>query len=136
MPLPNADDYRSSLYDLACSVLEEIGAREPCSENERRLGRRLADEWRALGLDVRTETFTCHPKAFLGFIPTASFAMLFFARSSRQPSVKRVVTPSSTPYWSPPGSQPRNAVTPRSRSGSGVHCSPSDVVSCGSSDDT
>lgn len=76
MPLPNADNYRESMYAFVRSVLADIGARESCSENERRLGRRLVEEWRALGLDVRTETFTCHPKAFLGFIPIATLLYL------------------------------------------------------------
>lgn len=72
MSLPNAEDYRDSMHAFVRTVLEEIGPRESCSENERRLGRRLAERWRALGLDVRTESFTCHPKAFLGFIPIAT----------------------------------------------------------------
>ena len=72
MHLPNADAYRDSMHDFVRAVLEEIGPRESCSENERRLGRRLVERWRALGLDVRTETFTCRPKAFLGFIPIAT----------------------------------------------------------------
>lgn len=72
MPSLNADAYRDYMYDLVRTVLERIGARESCSESERRLGRHLADEWRALGLAVRSETFTCNPKAFLGFIPIAT----------------------------------------------------------------
>lgn len=76
MPLPNADTYRDSMYGFVRSVLDEIGARESCTENERRLGRRLVDEWRALGLEVRTETFTCNPKAFLGFIPISTLLYL------------------------------------------------------------
>jgi hypothetical protein len=76
MPLPSADAYRDSMYAFVRAVLEEIGPRESCSENERRLGRRLADTWRSLGLDVRTETFTCNPKAFLGFIPIATLLYL------------------------------------------------------------
>lgn len=76
MTLPSADAYRDSMYAFVRTVLEEIGARESCSENERRLGRRLADAWRGLGLDVRTETFTCNPKAFLGFIPLSAILYL------------------------------------------------------------
>ena len=76
MSLPSADAYRDSMYAFVRDVLERIGARESCGENERRLGRRLADEWRALGLDVRTEIFTCNPKAFLGFIPVATLLYL------------------------------------------------------------
>jgi len=76
MPLPSADAYRDSMYAFVRSVLEEIGARESCGENERRLGHRLAELWRGLGLDVRTETFTCNPKAFLGFIPISTLLYL------------------------------------------------------------
>ncbi len=61
--------YRDLMYAFIDSALKEIGARESCSENERRLGQRLAKLWGDLGLTVRTEPFECHPKAFLGFIP-------------------------------------------------------------------
>lgn len=71
-----AETYRDSMFAFVRDVLEQIGARESCSENERRLGRRLVDEWRALGFDVRTESFTCNPKAFLGFIPIATLLYL------------------------------------------------------------
>lgn len=76
MPSLNADSYRDYMYGLVRTVLGEIGARESCSENERRLGRYLADEWRRFGLDVRSERFTCNPKAFLGFIPIATLLYL------------------------------------------------------------
>ncbi len=76
MPLPSADAYRDSMYAFVRTVLEEIGPRESCSENERRLGQRLADAWRGFGLEVRTETFTCNPKAFLGFIPISTLLYL------------------------------------------------------------
>lgn len=71
-----ASRYREFMYALLEAALREIGPRESCSENERRLGSRLAEEWRALGLEVRVEPFTCHPKAFLGFIPFASLLYL------------------------------------------------------------
>jgi len=61
--------YRDAMYGLMDEVLREIGPRESCSDQERRLGQKLAERWRARGIDVRTERFTCHPKAFLGFIP-------------------------------------------------------------------
>lgn len=61
--------YRDFMYSFLDSALTDIGARESCSEDERRLGRRLAELWTQLGFRVRTEPFDCHPKAFLGFIP-------------------------------------------------------------------
>ena len=48
----------------------------PAARDERRLGRHLAEEWRRFGLEVRSESFTCHPKAFLGFIPIATLLYL------------------------------------------------------------
>jgi Peptidase family M28 len=74
--VPGAD-YQDELYRFVESVLREIGPRESCSESERRLGERLAAEWRRLGHEVRVETFNCHPKAFLGFIPFS--ALLYLA---------------------------------------------------------
>jgi Peptidase family M28 len=69
--------YQDELYRFVESVLDEIGPRESCSEGERKLGQRLADEWRRLGHEVHVEPFTCHPKAFLGFIPFS--ALLYLA---------------------------------------------------------
>lgn len=71
------EQYQSEMYSLIDEVLREIGPRESCSENEKRLGRKLVERWSALGLEVRTERFTCHPKAFLGFIPFS--ALLYLA---------------------------------------------------------
>jgi hypothetical protein len=71
-----AERYQDLMYRFVETVLTEIGPRESCSENERRLGRRLADMWSGLGLEVHTERFTCNPKAFLGFIPLATLLYL------------------------------------------------------------
>ncbi len=72
-----AERHIDYMYGLLQTVLAEIGPRESCSDNERRLGRYLSDQWSALGHQVRTESFLCHPKAFLGFIPIA--ALLYLA---------------------------------------------------------
>lgn len=69
--------YQKQMYEFIDAVLHEIGARESCTENEKRLGRRLLELWRNLGLETRSESFTCHPRAFLGFIPFA--ALLYLA---------------------------------------------------------
>lgn len=68
-------DYQDEMLRFVEAALNEIGPRESCSESERRLGRRLAAQWRELGHEVRTERFSCHPKAFLGFIP---FSVLLY----------------------------------------------------------
>jgi aminopeptidase YwaD len=72
-----AEGYQEYMYRFVETVLKEIGPRESCSESERRLGRQLVDMWSALGHDVRTERFACHPTAFLGFIPFS--ALLYLA---------------------------------------------------------
>lgn len=71
-----AGAYRQRMWELLEEVLREIGPRESCSENEKRLGRLLSDRWSRLGLEVRHEAFRCHPKAFLGFIPLATLLYL------------------------------------------------------------
>jgi hypothetical protein len=71
-----AESYQAYMYDVIASVLREIGPRESCTESERRLGQWLAARWTQLGLEVRTERFTCNPKAFLGFIPFSALLYL------------------------------------------------------------
>lgn len=66
---PEGERYQHFMHHFIDSALREIGPRESCSHSERRLGQRLAQLWNDLGLEVRTEPFECHPKAFLGFIP-------------------------------------------------------------------
>jgi hypothetical protein len=65
----SGERYRDRMYSFLAAALNDIGARESCSAEERRLGQRLAELWSELGWSVRTEGFECHPKAFLGFIP-------------------------------------------------------------------
>jgi acetylornithine deacetylase/succinyl-diaminopimelate desuccinylase-like protein len=64
------------MWELLGRVLRDIGPRRSCSENERRLGALLAERWRGVGLEVRSERFTCHPTAFLGFMPVATLLYL------------------------------------------------------------
>ncbi|OFW57927.1 MAG: hypothetical protein A2V52_06955 [Actinobacteria bacterium RBG_19FT_COMBO_54_7] len=64
-----ASKYSDYMYGLLDRVMNEIGPRESCSEEEKALGRRLADELRPCCDSVEVEKFTCSPKAFLGFFP-------------------------------------------------------------------
>jgi len=64
-----AQEYRDEMLRLMETVLEEIGPRESCGEAERRLGETLRRRWSELGHSVQGESFRCHPRAFLGFIP-------------------------------------------------------------------
>lgn len=64
------------MFDLIARVLDQIGPRESCSADERRLGQLLAEQWGADCDEVRTEAFDCHPHAFLGVIPITAVAYL------------------------------------------------------------
>jgi hypothetical protein len=64
-----ANSYTHYMFDLVRRVVDEIGPRPPCSEEEKRLGRLLVDEWKPICHSVEVETFTCSPHAFLGFLP-------------------------------------------------------------------
>ena len=72
-----ADRYTDYMYALIKKVIDEIGPRPSCSEQEKRLGRLLVEEWQPLCDRVDVETFTCSPNAFLGFIRVS--VLLFFA---------------------------------------------------------
>jgi len=73
----STDRYTNYMYSLIKKVIDEIGPRPSCSEEEKRLGRLLVDEWKAICDKVETETFTCSPTAFLGYIRFS--VLLFFA---------------------------------------------------------
>ncbi|WP_287152942.1 M20/M25/M40 family metallo-hydrolase [Candidatus Solincola tengchongensis] len=64
-----AERYAEYMHKLVDRVMREIGPRESCSEEERRLGRLFAEEVGEACSEVRVEEFTCSPKAFLGFFP-------------------------------------------------------------------
>lgn len=64
-----ADRYKDYMYNLVRKVMDEIGPREACEENEKKLGRLLVDEWKPICDRVSVERFTCAPTAFLGFFP-------------------------------------------------------------------
>ncbi|MEW5946418.1 MAG: M28 family peptidase [bacterium] len=66
-----AEGYRDYMYGFIRNALTEIGPRESCSENEKKLARLLAEEWKASCDGAALERFTCSPTAFLGFLPFA-----------------------------------------------------------------
>jgi len=65
------------MFGLLKRVIDEIGPRPSCSDEEKRLGRLLVEEWKPFCDRVDVETFTCSPTAFLGFIRVS--VLLFFA---------------------------------------------------------
>jgi aminopeptidase YwaD len=71
------DRYTDYMYSLIKKVIDEIGPRPSCSEEEKRLGRLLVEEWQPFCDKVEAETFTCSPTAFLGFIRFS--VLLYFA---------------------------------------------------------
>ena len=71
------NSYTDYMFGLIKRVIDEIGPRPSCSEEEKRLGRVLVEEWRSTCDRIDVETFTCSPSAFLGFIPLA--VLLYFA---------------------------------------------------------
>jgi len=64
-----AERYTDYMYELIRRVVDDIGPRESCGEQERRLGTLFAGEIGPACERVETETFTCSPTAFLGFFP-------------------------------------------------------------------
>jgi hypothetical protein len=64
-----ADGYSTYMYDLIKKVMDDIGPRESCSEQERELGRLFGSEIAPVCEKVVTDDFTCSPTAFLGFFP-------------------------------------------------------------------
>jgi len=72
-----AKRYADYMHGLVERVVSEIGPRESCGEAEKELGRLLVKEWEPLCDDVTTESFLCHPRAFLGFLPV--YALLYLA---------------------------------------------------------
>ncbi len=64
-----AERYGEYMYRLTQRAVTEIGPRESCSEEERKLGRMFAEELEPLCDQVHQESFTCSPRAFLGCFP-------------------------------------------------------------------
>jgi hypothetical protein len=69
-----ADKYQDYVYNLIKKVIDEIGPRPSCSEEERKLGRLLIKEWMPICDEIAVESFACSPKAFLGFLPLSVLA--------------------------------------------------------------
>ena len=82
--MAESERYADYMYGLIDREMKEIGPRESCSEQERRLGELFAEEVRPACHEVHMEKFTCSPKAFLGFFPflvagyLAALALYFF----------------------------------------------------------
>ncbi|MFC1847708.1 M28 family metallopeptidase [Chloroflexota bacterium] len=69
--------YTDYMYSLVKRAIDEIGPRPSCSEQERKLGHIMVEEWKPFCNRVEVETFTCSPVAFLSSIPLS--ALFYFA---------------------------------------------------------
>ncbi len=67
--MSTSDGYTEYMYGLVDRAVAEIGPRESCGEEEKRLGRMFAQEVEPACERIDVEEFTCHPKAFLGSFP-------------------------------------------------------------------
>ena len=59
------DDY---MHDFVKKVIDNVGPRMPCSPQEAKAAQIIKEEFEITCDDVAVEPFTCHPKAFLGWI--------------------------------------------------------------------
>jgi aminopeptidase YwaD len=71
-----AAKYQEYMYGLLWRVVNGIGPRPACSQAERELSRLLVREWTPLCDTVAVESFTCSPRAFLGFLPVCVLSYL------------------------------------------------------------
>ncbi len=73
------DDY---MYDFVNKVIDEVGPRMPCSPQEAKAAQIIKEEFEKTCDDVVIEPFTCHPRAFLGWIKVdvimVSISMIFY----------------------------------------------------------
>ena len=59
----------SGMRPFMARVLQDIGPRPACEQGERQLGELLKERWRVCCDEVELHAFSCHPRAFLGWIP-------------------------------------------------------------------
>ena len=56
------------MYDVIQKIIDEAGCRMPCSKQEAKAAEIIKDELTKTCDEVEIEPFTCHPRAFLGWI--------------------------------------------------------------------
>ncbi|MFX0140842.1 MAG: M28 family metallopeptidase [Candidatus Hodarchaeota archaeon] len=82
MELEISKEETDYMYKLVEKIIEEVGPRMPCSPQEAEGAKIIKTELEQTCDDVVVESFTCHPKAFLGWIKMiiimSFFSMLFY----------------------------------------------------------
>ncbi|MFX0004811.1 MAG: M28 family metallopeptidase [Candidatus Hodarchaeota archaeon] len=68
MDLEISKENAEYMYNLVEKIVEEIGPRMPCSPQEIKASNVVKSELEQTCDEVVVESFTCHPKAFLGWI--------------------------------------------------------------------
>ncbi|MHA1793983.1 MAG: M28 family peptidase [Promethearchaeota archaeon] len=56
------------MYDFIAKIIDEVGPRMPCSKQEAEAAEIIKREMEGTCDEVTVEPFTCHPRAFLGWI--------------------------------------------------------------------
>src|SRR5271157_166021 len=74
-PMTESGDYRVDsdenaeyMYNIIARIVNEVGPRAACSENERKAAALVQEELNQYCDETRQEEFTCYPRAFLGWI--------------------------------------------------------------------
>jgi len=64
----DSDENSDYMYNIIAGIINEIGPRPPCSENERKASKWIQKELEKFCENVVIEDFFCRPGAFLGFL--------------------------------------------------------------------
>ncbi|MHA1129849.1 MAG: M20/M25/M40 family metallo-hydrolase [Candidatus Helarchaeota archaeon] len=84
MDIEIPQDDADYMYNFIQRIIDDIGPRMPCSPQEAKAAEVIETELSKTCDSVQTEPFTCHPRAFLGWLPMivifilASVACFFF----------------------------------------------------------
>jgi hypothetical protein len=84
MEIDISSDDSAYLYTIIDKIIDECGPRMPCSEEEAQAADIIKSELNKSCDETKIEPFSCHPRAFLGFIKInvlmvfTSFLIFFF----------------------------------------------------------
>jgi hypothetical protein len=68
MAIEIPEDESKYMYNFIDRIIKEVGPRIPCSEPEAQASEIIKEELKKTCDEVKIEPFTCHPRAFLGWI--------------------------------------------------------------------
>jgi hypothetical protein len=76
MEIELSEEDSKYMYGFIEKIINECGPRMPCSIQEKKAAQMIKREFNDLSDDSQIEVFTCHPRAFLGFIKVIVFMTL------------------------------------------------------------